>query len=161
MKIDEQLIDAEALQPGDVIEPDEVERLIGINRESDPMGYQLGLLQLQNVVTRLLHKLGKIYTVTCDAKQINVLTHSEASRYNSGRFGSAMASMRRCHKRLVAVDVSKLEAIERESHDRAIVKQSRVLLGIKLTRGEPVPTVVVAKDPARITRAKSFKEPIT
>ena len=156
MKIDERLIDAAAISPGDVIEIPEVERLIGINRADDPLGYQLGLLQLQGVVSSLLRRLGKVYTVTCDDKQINVLTHQEASIYNARRFEKAVASMRRCHRRLTAVDVGQLSQVEREGHDKSIVRQSRVLLGMRLTRGEPIPLAATASDPVRLTRASSI-----
>ena len=131
MKFD---IDASGLDCGDVIEQSRCENIIGISRMVDAYSYQFSLMQLVEHIQRLLWADGKQHTVVSENGSVRILTHEEASKYNTARFEGAIAKMRRCHKRLIAVDSGKLSDEARADHLNAIVKTSRTLVAIKSTR---------------------------
>ena len=143
MKIDESLIDVRSLDPGSVLSQETCERVLGVRLADDPLRYQLGLVKLYGTVYRLLWRAGKKYTLTCDHRQINVLHPTQASRYNDRRFQAALRVLRRTHRRLQVIDISTLEPQAREAHDRALLRQSQVLLSVRAvtarTTGVPAP----------------------
>ena len=127
-------VDISGLEPGSAVSQAVCEKAIGFARESDKYGFQFALLQLADHVQRLLWKADCRWTVTTRDGEILILTHEQASKYNAARFNGAMDKMRRCHKRLCAVDIASLSDELRGSHDEAIARQSRILQGIKGTR---------------------------
>jgi hypothetical protein len=129
-------IDVSNLTAGDLVEQSECERVIGFTRASDKYEYSFALMQLVEYVQKLLWKDGKQYTVVSDNGSMRVLTHEEASKYNAARFDGAIQKMRRCHRRLTAVDCGKFNEEARENHTKSILKSSRILTAIKTTRAD-------------------------
>lgn len=128
------MIEITQLAAGSIIEQSEIEAVTGTRRNSDPVKYQFLLMQLASQVGRELEKDGRTLTVATRDGAIHVLTHEEASKYNATKFDNAIGKMRRCHKRLLAVDITGFDAPTKENHDRNIIKTSRVLQAIRASR---------------------------
>jgi hypothetical protein len=132
-------IELTGIEPGSVLAMSECERLFGYTRETNPVKYQFDLMRLADYVGKELAKIGLVYTVVCDGSDVRVLTHEQASDYNQQHFSNAIKKMRKCHKRLMAVDTRELEAERIKMHDKSIVRQSRILQTIKsISRGSEV-----------------------
>ena len=127
-------IDVSNLSCGDVVEQSQCEQIIGFTRNEDMYGFQFAVMQLSEHVQRLLWAGGKQFTVVTENGSIRVLTHEEASKYNAARFDGAIAKMRRCHKRLTAVDCGEFDSETKTNHMKSILKSSRILTAIKSTR---------------------------
>ena len=127
-------IDVSNLSCGDVVEQSQCEQIIGFTRNEDMYGFQFAVMQLSEHVQRLLWADGKQFTVVTENGSIRVLTHEEASKYNAARFDGAIAKMRRCHKRLTAVDCGEFDSETKTNHMKSILKSSRILTAIKSTR---------------------------
>lgn len=138
MRFTDDAIDTRDLEPGSTLPQVECEKLIGFTHESDPIGYQLGLLCLQNHIAKMLRRVGRVLTVVCRKGSIEILTHRQAAVYNADRFNQGIKAMRSSNKRLIAVDASELSQDERAKHDENIVRQSRLLAGIRLNQREPI-----------------------
>lgn len=128
------IIDVSDLGPGDSLQQSECERTIGFPMASDRYAYSFALMQLVDYVQKLLWKDGRQYTVISDGGTIRVLSHEEASKYNASRFENAIGKMRRCHRRLLAVDCGTFSQETRDDHISAIVKTSRIVTLIKSSR---------------------------
>ena len=142
MKFD---VDVSHLVAGDTIEQSSCEEIIGFPRRTDMYRYQFLVMQLAEHIRRLLWKEGNRWTVITEDGAIRVLTHEEASKYNASRFDNAIQKMRRCNRRLVAVDTGKLSFEARYEHTEQIVRQSRILQGLKGSAKDldPIPAKVV------------------
>lgn len=140
MKFD---IDVSDLLPGDSIPQSKCESVIGMRRTGREHLYQFALLQLGDYIQKALWKIGKQYTVRAVGGEVQVLTHEQASKYNDSRFDLAIAKMRRCNRRLMAVDIGSLSKETRQDHERAIVKQSRMLSLLKSASRDLTPTAEV------------------
>jgi len=127
-------IDVSHVEAGDVIEKSVCEQVIGFPMEQDQYQFNFQLMQLADYVGKLLWKDGKKLTVVSRGGEVVVLTHEQASKYNDSRFELAAKKMRRCNKRLLAVNVSELPKEARESHTMSIIKQSRILQGLSQAR---------------------------
>ena len=124
------VFDAADLVPGAELSRDECERLIGRRYWEDPR-YGLELVKLASFIDRLIRDDGRLCTIRTVSGGIQILTHSEAARYNADRFESAIDLMRRCKRRLDAVDPAQLDADELRSYDRNRNRQGRTLAAIK------------------------------
>jgi len=129
-------IDLETIEPGSVLEMADCEKLFGYTREDNPTKYQFDLMRLADWIHRELCKLDHILTVVCDGSDVVVLTHQQASDYNMQHFANAIKKMRKCHKRLAAVDTRELDAAKIQIHDKSLVRQSRILQMIKTVRSD-------------------------
>lgn len=147
----EKNIDVSQLHPGDTVEQAECEKVIGFKRDEDKYAFQFELMQLSERIQMLLWREGRKYTVVCKDGSICILTHEQASNYNAKRFSNAIGKMRRCHKRLVAVDVSSFGSSALENHNLSLVKTSRILQSIKSTRVDIKPEAHVCTLPKRLT----------
>ena len=132
-------IDVQYVEPGTVIEQSQCEEILGIKRDGNEYNYQFALMQLGEFIQKSLWKLGKEYTVTTSSGQVNVLTHEQASKYNESRFDLAIGKMRKCNRRLNAVDVGELSKETREEHGKAIIRQSRILSMLKTASRDLTP----------------------
>lgn len=124
-------IDVTHVEPGTSIEQSVCETIIGIKRESDAYQYNFLLMQLGDFIEKSLWKIGKQYTVRTTGGSVQILTHEEASKYNDSRFDLAIGKLRRCNRRLMAVDPGKLTPGARLDHGTAIIRQSRILALVK------------------------------
>jgi hypothetical protein len=134
-------IDVTDVEAGTTVDQSECERILGIKRKGNEYNYQFALMQLAEFIQRSLWKIGKQFTVTTSAGQVNILTHEEASKYNESRFDLAISKMRRCNRRLNAVDIGSLSKDSRDEHGRAIIRQSRILSMLKTTNKDLDPEV--------------------
>lgn len=124
MKFD---IDIENAKPGSRIEQETCEKILNVKRAEDAYGYQFALLQLCGFIQNQLWRTGKRYTVTACEGAIQVLTDEQATDYNSNHFELAVKKLRRCHRRLQAVDLSNLSDEHKKSHQAATIRQSRIV----------------------------------
>ena len=132
-------IDVSDLSPGDIIEQSQCEAIIGFSRDSDKYEYQFAVMQLAEHVAHELRKGGKHFTVVTENGSVAVLTHEQASRYNAARFDGAIAKMRRCNRRLIAVNVGVLTVEAKADHLKNIQRQASVLQLIGRRKPELVP----------------------
>lgn len=142
MKFD---VDVSKLVAGCTVEQSTCEEIIGFPRRTDMYRYQFLVMQLAEHIRRLLWREGHRWTVITEDGAIRVLTHEEASKYNASRFDCAIQKMRRCNRRLIAVDAGKLPPDARYEHTEQVVRQSRILQGLKESAKDldPIPATVV------------------
>lgn len=129
-------IDLQTIEPGTVLEMADCEKLFGYTRENNPTRYQFDLMRLADWIHKELCKFDRILTVVCDGSDVRVLTHQQASDYNVQHFANAIKKMRKCHKRLAAIDTRELDAAKIMIHDKSLVRQSRILQMIKTVRSD-------------------------
>lgn len=123
-------IDAEELLPGVEISREECERLLNCSY-AEERRYGLELLKLAAYVDRVIRRSGRMLTITTRDGGIQVLTHAQAARYNAERFDNAQRLMRRCFRRLSAVDTGYLTEAELRQYDQARNCQSRTLAAMR------------------------------
>ena len=146
-------IDLETIEPGSVLEMHACEKLFGYSREDNPTKYQFDLMRLADYIHRELIKHDRVLTVICDGSDVRVLTHQQASDYNQQHFQNAIKKMRKCHRRLIAVNTAELDAARVIHHDKSIVRQSRILQMIRSAgRGN------IDIEPRKLDRPVMFKK---
>jgi hypothetical protein len=133
MKFD---VSVSRLEAGDTIDQLQCEKIIGFERASKISEFNFELMQLSDQIQTQLWKIDKRLTVVCHKGSIRVLTHVEASHYNASRFDNAIKKMRKCHRRLSAVNTNGFDRETKTNHIESIVKTSRILTAIKNTRSE-------------------------
>jgi len=127
-------IDLSSVESGHVFPLSQCELLIGFPRDKDRYQWQFELLKLSDQIQKELWNSGKPLTVVTSKSEILVLTHAEASEYNATQFDNAIKKMRRAYKRLMSVETAGFVDTQLQSHEKAIVKQSRILSMIKNTK---------------------------
>lgn len=132
-------IDVSGLEAGDNVPQAQCEAVVGMKRSGNEYAYQFALLQLGDFIQKALWKIGKQFTVTTANGEVQVLTHEQASKYNASRFELSIAKLRRCNRRLNAVNPGELTAEAREEHGRALIRQSRVLSLLKTANKDLTP----------------------
>lgn len=121
----EYVVDTTGIGPGDVVDEATCQSVVGITEADNPKLWQLGLLQLSQIVANQLRKEhGRELTVRIKENGIHVLTDQEAAEYNPRRFDSGLKIARRSHRRLMSVDVSKLTQEARTTHARELTIQA-------------------------------------
>jgi len=126
-------LDFNALQKGDVIPPEQIEKIYNVNRE-DVKAYQLKKLVLASQIERELGDRGRSVTVRGDGDSLRILTDPEAAEYNAKRFRHGLRAATRSHKRTMCVDVAHLDADQKLTHSRECVVQGKILQSIKDTK---------------------------
>jgi hypothetical protein len=120
-------IDTTGIRPGDSISQAACEAAIG-RKCDDSKDWQFSLLKLLGIVQNQIRKEhGRELTVRIDGNSLHVLSDREASEYNPKRFLAGLKLARRAHRRLLAVNVSKLTAAEKTSHAKAVAIQAHKL----------------------------------
>lgn len=127
-------IDLTNVEPGHVFSMAQCEEAIGFPRDRDRYQWNFMLMQLCEQVQKQLWNSGKHFTVVTSKSEIRVLTHAEASEYNANMFDNAIKKMRRTNRKLMAVDTTGFSENALVSHEKAIVKQSRILAMMKPSR---------------------------
>ena len=116
------------LKPGDIISRAAVETGYSANERRDPVGFQLVMLRAMQDLQKHLRKLHqRELSIRIQAEGLVILTDVEAADYNPKRFRDGMRLMRRAHRRLMAVDASKLPPAQREAITATICKQAQQL----------------------------------
>jgi hypothetical protein len=144
------------LKPGDIISRAAVETGYSANERRDPVGFQLVMLRAMQDLQKHLRRLHqRELSIRIQAEGLVILTDVEAADYNPKRFRDGMRLMRRAHRRLMAVDASKLPPAQREAITATICKQAQQLsmLRVKTESAELVARTERKKsDPKVISR---------
>jgi hypothetical protein len=144
------------LKPGDIISRAAVETGYSANERRDPVGFQLVMLRAMQDLQKHLRKIHqRELSIRIQAEGLVILTDVEAADYNPKRFRDGMRLMRRAHRRLMAVDASKLPPAQREAITATICKQAQQLsmLRVKTESSELVAkTERKQRDPKVIAR---------
>lgn len=136
----ELLVDTSNANLGDVITQAKCEEIIGFTEKSDFKGWQLAMLQLLGVVQKQLRaQHRRDITVRIVGNEIHILTDSEAATYNPKRFEAGLRMARRSHRRLLAVNTSKLTPQQREQHMKTIGNQAHKLSMLRRREEIPLP----------------------
>ena len=131
-------IDTRKIKPGDSLSQGDCETVIGFTADSNPLQWQFALLQLLGVVQKQLKKEhGRELTVRIVGQELHVLTDAEAAGYNPKRFDAGLRLARRAHRRLMAVNVGKLSAADRDLFAKNVSNQAHKLS--MLRRKDDVP----------------------
>ena len=85
-------LDFSSLQPGTVIDTEQLESILQIKR--DDRAWQFSLMVLQQEIGKRLAKLGIYHTVAIKKSTIEVLEPLEASQYNQRKFEAARHRLR-------------------------------------------------------------------
>ena len=133
------------LQPGQSITQAEIESATGQVESTDPQAYALLLLQIRGQLIAHLKRIhGRELTVRIVKGDLHILDDREAADYNPKRYAQGLRIARRAHRRLMAVDVSKLTPQEREQHTRTVCRQASALSSL---RAKPTEAVVAIDRP--------------
>lgn len=132
MDTTEHPIATDSLSKGDVIVAVDLERALGVKRETD--AYRLGLRRIVDYITRRFRDRGEIVTVVERRHCIVILTDAEASEYNAQRFTIELRGAARAHARNLGVDRSQLTSEQAAHHDRALQTNGRILHAIRRER---------------------------
>lgn len=133
-------IDTTKVRLGDSITQGDCETVIGFTEASDPKAFQFALLQLLGVVQHQLKKEHRReITVRIVGSELHVLTDSESATYNPKRFDAGLRLARRAHRRLMAVNVAKLNAADRELFAKNVSNQAHKLSMLRKKEVIPIP----------------------
>ena len=148
-------IDTRKIKPGDSLSQGDCEAVIGFTADSNPLQWQFALLQLLGVVQKQLKKEhGRELTVRIVGQELHVLTDGEAAGYNPKRFDAGLRLARRAHRRLMAVNVGKLSAADRDLFAKNVSNQAHKLS--MLRRKDDVPlTATERTTPVMTFQARS------
>lgn len=124
-------IELKSLKPGVSITQRECEILLRPTGFRNEHEYHFQLMILCKEVERLLKQSGAIYTIRAIKGSLCVLTDSEASKFNASSFQLAQSKMRRSHRRLMAVQTSRLTADEQALHEQNISRQAIILSSMR------------------------------
>ena len=133
----------ENIQPGDIITRQQVEQAEGRSERKDPIGFQLVMLRVREELIKHLKGIhGRELTVRILADGLHVLDDATAAQYNPKRFRDGMRLMRKAHRRLMAVDQSRLTPQQREDLTTTICKQAHQL---SMLRTKPETSAIMAQ----------------
>ena len=132
-------IDTTGIRPGDSISLDICEAAIG-QKCDDSKDWQFSLLKLLGIVQNQIRKeRDRELTVRIVGNELHVLSDREASEYNPKRFAAGLKLARRAHRRLLAVNVSKLTPAEKTAHAKAVAVQAHKLSMLRGKTEIPLP----------------------
>lgn len=146
-------LDVDALRKGQTIEVKQVEEITGCSR-SDYRVYPLKLLWLSGKIQRELRKRGRVLTLRTRDGALIVCDDADASLYNCKQGRSGIRRFRRAHFRNLAVDVAKLDEIQRKQHERTLLTQGRMLAAIVSSRVAMLPDPKKREIPALMSPEK-------
>lgn len=141
------------LKLGDELTETACTAILGFTRYERPEEFALGLLKIKYDIEKTLKaRIGRDITVRILKHTVRVLDDREAAEYNPKRFADGLKIARRAHRRLMAVDVSKLSPTERDEYGRAVTKQAAKLSMMR----KPVPEPETV--PAETKRPRLFEK---
>lgn len=117
-------LDFDALQKGDVITPEQITEIFGIE-PSDRSNYQWSLRSLARTIERQMQRRGRPVTVDIRGYSIHVLTDKEAIRANEDEYQAGWRRMKRRYKKMLEVDVSNLSVEDKKVHARCVEIMSK------------------------------------
>lgn len=122
-------LDFDALEKGDRIEIEQLEKILLTNRESPRFG--LRCAGLCKRIERELRHRGYIITVRIERGAVLICTDADASEYNRKRFQRHRRGLVRSHTRNLAVDRRNLAAEQDKLHEEAILFEAALLGAIR------------------------------
>jgi len=127
-------VDFEALQKGDFIAPEVIEKWGGVPRHSIKYGFKL--LAFKANVEKELRDLKRPMTLKSEKYGLRLLNDPDASRYRSDRQKHLLTNAVVQHRGLIEVDRGRLSDEESEVHDRRTMVSSLFVSAISGVRKE-------------------------
>lgn len=118
-------IDYDAIQKGDIIPVDRVEKITG--KKQGCSDYDFAVLKLKDRIERELHERGNVWTLRTEKGAIKILKDEEAALYNHAEQVRARATEARRFALMQSVDVSKLSPDILKTHERNIEVDGRFI----------------------------------
>lgn len=133
MKTKRYPVDLSTIIKGRVFSPEEIEYLTGAKRGTPE--YALALLNLRTHIENALITTGHPpLTLKCDHNSLRVLTDAEAAEYNAQQFDRLQRRAARRFALQMAVDISELSENERETHEKKVLVNGKILQAISNVR---------------------------
>lgn len=148
LKPSEWTLDIAALNKGDVIEEKTLVELAGV-RSNHP-DFRLEALNVKGHIKRELMRAGKDWVLRCHHKTLRILTDAEAADFLPRKQSGKRRGWENSHREQVAVDVSKLTADQRRSHERSVQYNAMLLAAVDDTTKEARRAVYQRNTPGRI-----------
>lgn len=123
-------LDFDTLEKGTVIPREKVEEIMGVKFTSPR--YQFKLMALVDMIQRGLKKRGLLWTVVIRGDQVRILTDAEAVEHNQKQTERGRRKMTRAFVRNRAVDVSQLSEEQKQTHERQLLNQGRMLQAMRV-----------------------------
>jgi hypothetical protein len=129
-----QRIDTVSLKKGDVIPPEEVAKIMGVEEDSKEFG--LAAMQLRAFIERSFRNAG-VNVRTCSAKNaVVILDDRGAHDYTIHRIHFHTKALQREQEQLQRVDTSEFTMDEQSKHERNIRIAAFILDGVKEAQRE-------------------------
>jgi hypothetical protein len=121
-------IDVKMLEKGDVLPVDALAEHFRINPYTDPLGYQLRLVDFKCEIEREHN-----YTIATKitGKSVRVLTDIEASGHTDRKFKASRVKMRQAHKQSISIDASGFDDEERRMWERRNHQHGAILASMR------------------------------
>ncbi len=125
-------MDFEALNKGDVIPIEQIERIVQAKKGTEK--YALGALSLADAIMKA--KAAMIEPVTCKYEKgtLVILNDGDASVYNNNAVRKGIRKIARGFRRMLYVDTSDFSLEEKDKHLRRLETNGKYLHAIKLVR---------------------------
>jgi hypothetical protein len=128
-------VDPDLVVKGAAFERDELPAIVDL--PPDDPGYQLAVCKFSEELDDELWRRGKRYTVCIRAGRVLVLDDPDASLYNIRKWGHAERKQRRANRHQRAVDAARLDAEQRQRHERSLFYQGQILAAVAAVRAAP------------------------
>ena len=125
-------LDFDALQKGDNITPDRLEKLTERKRGTD--GYNLAVLALRERIVRECRDRGKHFTVAVVKGTLRILTYEEAAVYNVRTFRAGFRRSGKSLRRLAKVNTAALTDPQKKDHERNMIVFGKMLQAARSAR---------------------------
>lgn len=116
-------LDFAALNKGDVVPQEHIERIFNLSYNRDPERFRLAMLQLR----KQIEERRKDLLVRCKGTRLEILTDHQAEDHTVDRYGKLVAAQLRTTQNRARIDRSgfdELEIKKAESWDRAMTGQA-------------------------------------
>jgi len=127
-------IDYDTLKKGDYITPEQVQDILGKDRESK--NYGLHILRLKQIIEDKMEERGTPVTAKVQLDGIHILMDNEASEYRDNAFDVGLRKSSRAHAGLLNVDIRNLTEMEKAVHENAAYVNGKTLQAAMAGRKE-------------------------
>ncbi len=125
------------LSKGDIIESDEVAKIMMVDPNEDHTGAMPPDVQLAGMVEKELHRIGLQWTVKAYKGTVHILTDLEAYEHNCKRQRSGYRKYKRAIAGMEGVDTSYFSSQKRREFDLDSRKLSAQYMALKAVRVSP------------------------
>ena len=140
-------LDFDAIEKGDVISQEEVEEIVGMEKEKDPEKFNLLRLQLIGQIIRELRDRDRFYTICQKRGSICILEDKEASPYNEKSINRGVHRMAQAQRRNLAVDTTKLTEKEQQAHSKRLLVGGALVAACYAVRRSPKLAAAIRNTP--------------